>query len=170
MLLSLHLHVLHLLGGGQLLLLHHLLVLDGGSVLLSGHLVLLLVALRSILDEVGVWRGIHHLVTSGVWHSVPGWWDGLALVSVIELLTLFKYSVTAIGHESNVRQKKHNLTEKLTYLINCGEVLSTVLVNIIGLITKHFPGKLVQNLRELFRNGVLWKVLAGHFILFIILN
>ena len=88
LLLLLHLEVLHLLGGGKLLLLKHLLVLDGGRVLLSSHLILLLVTFRSILHEVCALRSVNHGIAGSVRHVFLAWRDVLALVAVVELLAL----------------------------------------------------------------------------------
>ena len=163
LLLGLHLHVLHLLGSRQLLLLKHLLMLNGGSILLSGHLVLLLIALWSILNEMSVLTCLDDPVLGGVGHSVSGWWDVLALVSVVKLLALFKYSVTATLFQSvllNLRRVQKE--EKLTYLVDGSEVLSTILVDVLRLISEHFSRELVEDLWEFIRNRVFGKVLACH--------
>ena len=63
-------------------------MLDGSSVLLSRHLVLLLVVLGSVLDEVGVGRGLHDLVVLVVGNAVARRRNVLALVGIVELLAL----------------------------------------------------------------------------------
>ena len=88
LLLLLHLEVLHLLGGGKLLLLKHLLVLDGGRIFLSSHLILLLVTFRGILHEVCALRSVNHGIAGSVRHVFLAWRDVLALVAVVELLAL----------------------------------------------------------------------------------
>ena len=87
------LHVWHLVllsGSGHLVLLHHCLLLDGRSVLLLGHLVLLLVVLWCILNNMSILTRINFSVTFHVWHPVFWWWNVLALVSIIELNSLYK--------------------------------------------------------------------------------
>ena len=90
LLLLLHLKVLHLLGGSELLLLQHLLVLDGSRVFLSGHLILLLVALRSVLHEMRVLRGLHNTEIGAVRHVVFAGRNVLALVAVVKFFALNK--------------------------------------------------------------------------------
>jgi len=93
-LLLLHFHVLHLLGGRILLLLKHLLMLHGSSELFRTHLIMLLVALRSVLDEVRILAGLKSTVVRRIsGHAIARGRNGRALVSIIECFTLHKHEM-----------------------------------------------------------------------------
>ena len=67
--------------------------------------------------------------------SILGWRNILALISIVEFFTL-KLSVTiAFGLKTQ--------DESITYLVNSSEVLSSILVDVFGLIAQDFSGEIV---------------------------
>lgn len=73
------------------MLLEHVLLLDGSGILLLSHLVVLLVALGRVLNEVSIGARLDAAVAVRVGrHAITRRRNGLTLVSIVELLALYK--------------------------------------------------------------------------------
>ena len=87
------------------------------------------------MDQVGVGSRNDLSVVLLTRLSILGWRNILALISIVEFFTL-KLSVTiAFGLKTQ--------DESVTYLVNSSEVLSSILVDVFGLIAQDFSGEIV---------------------------